>query len=323
MRWPVFLQFGAGLLLSARLWAAAPDPSERFELSYRAAVGCPDEEAFRADLATHVHDASRAGGVRLDLAIERLESGYRGVLVAFDSSGNEGSRRIVGDSCAEVAQALAFLAGIAIELGGRIDEAPQRATAPARPAPLPAAVPPARVAPAIAPSRVDVSAVLLADVRGGFGPSPRPTGEIGFELGARGARWSPSVRLLGFAGTSEFGDRDGSALLRFGGGRLELCPLRLGNASFVARACAGGELAAVVARGQIASEPKRVTKVWAAAEVSLRVQWFATRSFFAELGGGLVLPIVRTQYYFEPDRALYTVPDVSARAALGLGFLFQ
>jgi hypothetical protein len=322
MRWPVFLQFGTGLLVSTRLWAA-PNPSERFELSYRAADGCPDEEAFRADLATHVHDASRAGGVRLDLSIERLESGYRGVLVAFDSSGNEGSRRIVGDSCAEVSQALAFLAGIAIELGGRIDEEPPRATGPARPAPLPAPVPSVPAVPVSAPSRVGVSAVLLADVRGGFGPSPRPTGEIGIELSAREPHWSPSARWLGFAGTSEFGDRNGSALLRFGGGRLELCPLALGSASFVARACAGGELGAVVARGQIANEPKSATKVWASAELSLRVQWFATRSFFAELGGGLVLPIVRTQYYFEPDRVLYTVPDASARAALGLGFLFQ
>jgi hypothetical protein len=325
MRGSVFVQLGAGLLLALRPAAAAPSETAPFTLSYRAPAGCPDEAAFRADLDQHVHDTSRAAGTRLDLSIEEQSSGYQGVLVAFDSSGHPGSRRIEGKTCAEVAQALAFLAGIVIELGGHVDSDSTSAPTPP-PAPPPKPVPPApptRTVPASTPSRTGAAIVLLGDARGGFAPGVRPTGEVGVELSARPGPWSPSVRLLGFAGNSELGGSGGSAALRFFGGRLELCPVRLGNASFVVRACAGGELAAVDARGQIATEPKSVTKLWASAEATVRLQWFATNSFFAELGGGPVLPVVRTHYYFEPDRTLYVVPDWTARVALGFGLLFQ
>jgi hypothetical protein len=324
MRWSAFVQLGTGFLLAQRPAASAPSESAPFALSYRAPAGCPDEAAFRADLAKHVHDTSRAAGTRLELAIEEQGDGYQGLLVAFDSSGHPGSRRIEGKTCSEVAQALAFLAGIVIELGGHV-AADSTASPTSPPAAPPKPVPPAPQmrAPSSMPSRTGASVVLLGDARGGFAPGVRPTGELGVELGARLGPWSPSVRLLGFAGTSELGGSGGSAALRFFGGRLELCPARLGNASFVVRACAGGELAAVDARGQIATEPKSVTKLWGSAEATVRLQWFATSSFFAELGGGPVLPIVRTHYYFEPDRTLYVVPDWAARLALGFGLLFQ
>ena len=65
-----------------------------------------------------------------------------------------------------------------------------------------------------------------------------------------------------------------------------------------------------------------MTEPWASAEVTLRVQWIVTKWFFAELGFGPVLPVARTHYFFEPDRTLYSVPDVSGRAALGLGLIF-
>lgn len=319
MRRSVLVRLGAFSLLALRPAAAAPNEPAPFELSYRAPAECPDEATFRADLAKHVRDTSRAAGTRLELTIAEHDTGYHGVLVALDSSGHQGTRRIEGKTCAEVAKALAFLARIVIELGGLVDS-----EAPPAPAPPKLGVPNLHPQPAARKplSRVGASVVLLGGARGGFAPGLRPTGELGVDVGASPAVWSPWVRLAGFAGNSELGSLGGSASLRFFGGRLELCPLRLGDRSLIVHACAGGELAAVDARGQIAIEPKSVTKLWASAEATLRLQWFATRSFFAELGGGPVLPIVRTRYYFEPDRTLYIVPDVTARLALGLGLLF-
>ncbi|HEY1536014.1 MAG TPA: hypothetical protein VGF76_18470 [Polyangiaceae bacterium] len=323
MRGSVLVQLGAFSLLALRPAAAAPNEPAPFELSYRAPAECPDDATFRADLAKHLRDTSRAAGTRLELAITEHDTGYHGVLVALDSSGHQGTRQIEGKTCAEVAQALAFLARMVIELGGLVDsEVP--------PAPAPPVPPPKIILPNSHPqpaarkplSGVQVSVVLLGGARGGFSPDLRPTGELGVDVGASPAVWSPSLRLVGFAGNSELGSLAGSAALRFFGGRLELCPLHLGNTSLTVHACAGGELAAVDARGQIALEPKSVTKLWASAEATLRLQWFATRSFFAELGGGPVFPIVRTHYYFEPDRTLYIVPDVTARVALGFGLLF-
>jgi hypothetical protein len=308
--------------------AVAAGGGEEAELRYDAPAECPEEVAFRADVARHVHDDSHSAGVRLELRIEPREAGYGGQLVAFDSRGNQGSRQISGKTCAEVAHALAFLAGLVIELGGHIESDADPSAVPRAepPAPTPVRAPPLETPQSVStpPSHLRLSAVLLADARGAFAPSPRPTGELGVELGAaNGWLWSPAVRLLAFVGNSELQGSDGSAALRFIGGRFELCPLQLGNRSFVLRPCVGGELGAVAARGHIGTESKRLTEPWAAAEVTLRLQWFASKSIFAEVGFGPVFPLFRTHYFFEPDRTLYSVPAVSARAALGLGLLFQ
>jgi hypothetical protein len=264
-----------------------------------------------------VHDESRAAGVRLRLTIEEDETGYLGILVTLDESGNEGSRQIHGKTCFEVAHALAFLAGLVIELGGRLETG-----SPPYPMPLPP--PPPAAPPVVEPSPhpIDISTVVLAGTRGGFGPTVRVTGETGVDIGARSGIVAPSARLSGFAGDSSLGGAGASAALWFVGGRLEVCPLRFGNANVVLRPCAGGETGWVHAQGQIAIDPRTAIDLWASAEATLRLQWFATRSFFAELGGGPELPILRTRYYFEPNQVLYVVPWLTARAAIGVGLQF-
>src|SRR5882724_1185727 len=232
MRRSVLVRLGAFSLLALRPSEAAPNEPAPFELSYRAPAECPDEATFRADLAKHVRDTSRAAGTRLALAIAEHDTGYHGVLVALDSSGRQGTRRIEGKTCAEVAQALAFLARMVIELGGLVDaKAPPALALPVPPAKI--VVPNLRPQPAVRKplSRVRVSVVLLGGARGGFAPDLRPTGELGVDVGASPAVWSPAVRLAGFAGSSELGSLGGSASLRFFGARLELCPLRLGYTS--------------------------------------------------------------------------------------------
>jgi hypothetical protein len=278
----------------------------------------------------------------VDLAIEARDGRYVGTLVAFDDRGEQGSRRIQGATCAEVAHALAFLAGLAIELGGHIEpESPPPSPPPPSPPPVrkvervePAAPPRAHARKP--PRSTDVSVVLLEGARGGFGPGPRTSGELGVEVGAARGVFAPSARVAGFVAKSEvWGPASGpsagtgSALrvevgadLLVVGGRLEICPLRLGGESFVVRPCVGGEIGQVWGRGQIAVQPRRVTELWGAAEGTLRLSWFATPHFFVEASGGPVFPIVRTRYYFQPDETLYTVPVVTARGTFGFGIRF-
>src|SRR5258708_879654 len=85
------------------------------QVRYPAAAECPDGAPFRADVARNVRDESHAAHARLQLRIEAREDVYDGELVAFDSDGNQGSRHVSGKTCAEVAPALAFLAGLVIE----------------------------------------------------------------------------------------------------------------------------------------------------------------------------------------------------------------
>jgi hypothetical protein len=171
--------------------------------------------------------------------------------------------------------------------------------------------------------------VLLEGARGGFAPGPRTSAELGLEIGVARGLLAPSVRVVGFAGrshlelpASETSGQAPSGDLRFVGGRLELCPLRFGNAEIALRPCVGGELGTVDAQGHIAVQPRSETETWGSAEATLRLQWFAARSFFAEASGGAVLPIERTRYYFEPDRTIYRVPSLTARGAVGIGVRF-
>jgi hypothetical protein len=320
MRWPWLVCFGTVLLFPTSASAAKPD--RPFRVTYHAAPGCPAEAAIRADVAAHVHDDSRAAGARVDLGIEGAKGGYVGTLVAFDEHGEQGSRRIEGRTCSEVAQALAFLAGLAIELGGRIEPEP---SPPPPPPPQPLSVAPPRTAPAKPSPAIEVSTMLLEGARGGFGPGPRTSGELGVEVGAARGILAPSARLVGFVGESHLESVSSppeGADFWFVGGRLELCPLRFGNTDFAVRPCAGGEVGPVYGQGRIALHPRSVSELWSSAELTLRVQWFATKSFFAEAGGGPVFPIVRTRYYFEPAQTLFTVPMLTARGAIGFGVRF-
>jgi hypothetical protein len=277
-------------------------------------------------VAAHVHDLSHAAGARIELTIAASARGYEGTLVASDERGQQGSRRIEGKTCVEVAHALAFLAGLAIELGGRVepDASPHPHTESRVPAPAPA-----RPVAAAPPRSIDVSLALLEGARGGFASSPRTSGELAFEIGGARGLLAPSLRVAGFLGrshlelsASETSGQAPSGDLRFFGGRLELCPLRFGNAEIALRPCFGGELGTVDAQGHIAVQPRSATETWASAEATLRLQWFAARSFFAEASGGAVLPVERTRYYFEPDRTLYRVPWLTARGAVGVGVRF-
>jgi hypothetical protein len=317
MRWLALVQFGVALILVVARARAEPGGGPPVVMTYEAPAGCPEEVAFRSDVASHVRAESHAPRVRVNITIEEQRTGYLGVLVAFDELGNESSRRIRGKTCVDVAHALAFLAGLVIELGGRIET--DTLPAPTAYAPPVPPTPPPVVA---SPRAIDISAVVLAGTRGGFGPIVRISGEAGVEISARGGLLAPSVRASTFAGDSHLDGGVGSAALWFVGGRVEICPYRFGNEHVALRACAGGELGGVHAQGQVASNPRTVTELWASAEATLRVQWFATNSWFIELSGGPEFPIVRTRYYFEPDRTLYVVPALTARAAVGLGLQF-
>jgi hypothetical protein len=301
-----------------------------YALTYAAPADCPTDDAFRHDVASRLHDESPIANVRLDVAIEANDARFRGTITALDEGAKESARRqIEGESCLEVAHAMAFLAALALELNGHLDPDSEPSSAPSSPPPVPPRQPVGQAAPVLAPSRVAsvpgvrVSALLLGDARDGFGPSVEASGEAGAELASVGnGTLSPAARFVAFAGRGSLGSPAGSARLWFGGGRLELCPIRIGATPLTLRVCAGGELGAVHAQGEVPFEPRAATVPWVTAEATLRLQWFATRALFVELGGGPVLPLDRTRYYFRPDTTLYQAPALGARLALGLGWQF-
>jgi hypothetical protein len=300
-----------------------------YVLTYTAPADCPADDAFRRDVASRLHDESRVANVRLDVAIAPDDGGYRGTITALDDTAKESARRrIEGKSCTEVAHAMAFLAALAIELNGHLDPDVEPAPPSPSPPPQPPPQPVVQVPPVSPPSPVAsadalrVSALLLGDARAGFGPGIYASGEAGVEMVGGSGTVALAARFVAFAGRGSLDSPAGSAWMWFGGGRLELCPIRIGGTTLIFRVCAGGELGAVHAQGEVPFKPRAATVPWVSAEATLRIQWFVTRVLFVELGGGPVLPLDRTRYYFEPDTTVYQPPMVAARVAMGLGWQF-
>ena len=276
-----------------------------------------------------MRDAESGDGARIALTIARDGAGFTGELVALDRSGKQGRRSLRGESCAEVSQTLAFLAVLAIELGGRVEPEPV-AAAPAATAPPPPPVTPAKPAPRRqpmskpAPERTwRLSALVGAGLRGGLAPSVRPAAELGFDAGAtRPKGFSPSARALIVGSLSRIEHSAGAAKLSLLAGRIEGCPLRFGSSAVGFRPCLGVELGAVFARGEIEGG-RSVVEPWGSAETSLRVETWLLPQLLLELSGAAVVPFFHTHYFFVPDQVIYTVPGVTGRAGLAVGYRFQ
>ncbi|HEU4578432.1 MAG TPA: hypothetical protein VFS67_09265 [Polyangiaceae bacterium] len=136
-------------LLGSVLWAgaivlsssAAEAASAR--LSYSAPEGCPGETAFVSALTARGASLERAGEARLfEVRIEHNANGFSGSFQIGEGSEASGARRVHGSTCAEVSDALAVVAAIALESGSE---------------PSPAAAPPDGAAPVVTPVTVSVA----------------------------------------------------------------------------------------------------------------------------------------------------------------------
>lgn len=87
-------------------------------LSYSAPEGCPGEAAFVSALAARGASLERAVEAKLfEVRIERVAGGFSGRFQVGEGSQASGARRVHGSSCAEVSDALAVVAAIALEGG--------------------------------------------------------------------------------------------------------------------------------------------------------------------------------------------------------------
>lgn len=304
---------------------AEPQP---YELSYAAPAGCPTEREVVAEVRANVHDAASGDGARIALTIVQNGTELTGELVALDRSGKEGRRTIHGPTCSEVSQALAFLAALAIELGGRVEPDPAAEPAAASPpAPPPRAPKPAPASTQVSPppprSTWRFSGVLGAGLRGGLAPSVRPSAEVGLELADTLARvLAPAVRATAVGSVSRISHSAGTAELSLLAGRLEGCPVRFGSQVVAVRPCLGVELGAVFAHGDLAGG-RSVVEPWGSSEASLRLEVGPFAPVFLELSAAAVVPFFHTHYFFVPQQIVYVVPAVTGRAGLAAGLRFQ
>ena len=322
--------------------AQALEPDYR--LDYRADSGCPDEAEFARLVRTQLvefrdGEAGEAGAH----ALVRLQLEGDGVLARLElerRAGGRYEREIRGESCDEVASALAFV--LAYALGGaegapetKAEKAPVR-----RPSGLAeagrnssASAHPARAEPRESGRprlawRLGFGVGL--GVRTGLGPTWTPVeaavidvrraGSEPLVLGLRASvlRAEPITRL------DRFGETDFSWLAL----RLDACPLEVKAFDrLTLQPCVGAHAGRITAAGQptpaAGARGRSAQRTWYDVTVAARLELRVLRTLYLEAQGDLIAPLTAYRFAFDnPDTEVYQVPDAAVAGFLGLGAHF-
>jgi hypothetical protein len=276
--------------------------AEPVELRYRADPGCPDQAAFWGELGRRAPAAEPGpGGTRIEIDLVGEEGGHRGVLRL---GGDE--REIRGDRCAEVAQALALIAALAL---------------PIAPPPAPAEVvrrppPPSR------PATTSLRAGLGVAVVGGAMPSHT----VGFPLFAEvdGFSGAASLRLsvATLSSDATLAMSETAADFRLLVAVVDGCalPLMLGAARL--GGCLGLEVGRLSAEGRELDDPQGTARPWLAPIALARARLSLGRRVTVEAAAGAGFPLVRDRYLATPSETLHEIGPIGLRSSIDLGLTF-
>lgn len=338
------LAAGAVVIALTRLSRA---DSQALALDYDADATCPDQATFSALVLEKLaaNGVEESNGTRPQIAahIHAASSGFVGQLALRRSDGSSYDREVTGASCAEVANALAFVLALALGAQDRTtpsveSAAPAVAAPPAAPPPVPALVPLAVTASASAPPPPVTERPSLWRL----GASA--------QFGERAGLGAPTLALVGSAlleahriAVSPFGftfrvgfssaniatrsDANGSADLSWWAGRLEACPLRLRAFDRLALLpCVAADIGRQQVNGSPRSGPGSRTgtasKPWLDGLTALRLELSLTRWLSVELQGELIAPFTRYRFAFNPDTLVYRAPGAATAAFAGLAAHF-
>lgn len=189
--------------------------------------------------------------------------------------------------------------------------------------PLPIWIPPAEAEVDTSRWRAAVGAHLLA--LGAVAPDLVLGTAVFIDVSRTGAGvLSPTFRLSVLRAASDsIQNEAGVASLGFTAGRLEGCPVRLAiEPSFGVSPCALIDAGALRGTGTAGEASAAETRPWVAAGIGGRLQWDVLDFLLIEAEGGLVIPIVRDTFFFEPDVIIHEVPAVGGYLAAGAAIRF-
>jgi len=303
--------------------AEVPVPAVRF--AYRAGPECPLERDFLANVrdkaAFEVENSdarvSRTFTVTLSKRPDARPPSYRGELLLRTPGGAPSNREVTGVNCAEVAEAIAVV--IAIELGPEQRE-------PTRPAANTTAEGTKAVSPPASRWRWAVAA------GGGFigALSDTVSAEARLALALRRnatALLSPEFRAgFVYADGRRVENEAGVIELRLFGVTFEGCPLRARLTQRLSlEPCGKVVLAVRAATGGPPSNPSAELNQGSWVDVGglLRALYDISDAAWIEISAEGFAPMVRDRFStFAPSMAVFAVPRVGARAAIGLGIHF-
>lgn len=330
---------GVALAVVFAARAAPADEIEPIRVTVTAPAGCPDADAFTAEVIARTAKARIAApgeaARSFTVTITRQGRRVRGRLSIADPRGAGGTREMAGESCEDVASALALVTALAVDpnasTAARPPPPPAPKAAPPRPrpftmpplprprpyAPLPWWGPIGAPLPAL-PTATRAhgwraAAVIHAGAASAIGPSTTLVLSGAVDVAKEGeGMLAPAFRLglISAAGAEQA--VSGAPLLRaryrLTAASVEGCPVRLPLAGPLALyPCLHVEAGAIGASGlspytPAGQLPKAVrldtTRPWIAPGITGRLQLAVAGGLILEAQGGLILPLFRDTFYF-------------------------
>lgn len=349
--WCGWLLVAHGAVLLAEGDAGAQEPMA--VVWYRSTADCPGGAEFLARVEARDRRARLAGmGDRVDFVVT-LSSGSdsesRGRLERQTSEGIVAIREVEGDTCEEVADALAL--GLVLALSKHSEAAVEPATgsAPvgasksepertnswgqasahggspesAGPSPLPPGGPPAGAGnpdgegAGVRPRRGVAWLGAAAIARTAVAPAGVWGGELHLEVGrATTPRLRLAAQALTGARATERGDLRASLLTS----HLELCPLRIGRARFEVLWCGGLDLGRLAVSTQ-GMGGTRDAGSWAAITAQERLRWPVSRRLALEADLGFGFPLTPYRIVAEhPAVRLHRIDPLALGGGLGMSW---
>lgn len=299
--------------------ASAQAPAMR--LDYETPEGCPDADAFTAELRARAPQSSTYGSrsihVRIvaNAASSRVK-GLEGSVTITDDSGATPSREVRGDSCAEVVRALALAVAMTFDPADVVPPAVVITNEPPRnPAPETGAPPPT------APDRLHLSVGLKGGAESAVGPLLAPAFGIYAELAAG----SLSLRLGAVRAVSPLVQRaSGSTRFARTAATLDGCPFRWrATPTLSAVPCIAFEFGSLSSEGRSTTNPESTSRLWLATGLSGRVVWEPVGPLVLELEGRANVPLTRDSFFFRPAEDVFEAPIVAFSAGLAAGVRFR
>ena len=299
-------------------------------LRYAAPAECPDERAFRAQVAARTPLArfDDAATPAYTVTITAARKGYAGRIESSEGA----AETHMSASCPELVGALSLVLALAIDPDARTapiapppsPPQPPPGPSPAPPPPAPPSAPERDATPSFAPpARWRASLGLDGALRSDVAPSAAPAFGAFVAVGLARSGWAPSLRVGASYAWAGFDVPDGGgALTTRLAAHADACVWRLGLGELASIApCAAFELASLHAEGRDLPVLRAATALVSEVGGLARLTVEAPAALFVAVDAGAFAPLARPS--FTVDRSVaYTVPSAVAEIALAAGFHF-
>ncbi len=296
--------------------AAADEPQARFELSWQAPDGCPEETAFRNQvLRLAGNDTQPESALQAKVNIERSAADSFKLTLQTESEGRSGTRVLEGNSCGAVVDAAALTLALilnpeAVALGAnaappsdpRVDvPPPPKKSEPFRPSQGP---------------RVRFVAGPELGMQAGTMPSFGPSFALSFGLGVGdGWAWLSGNFAPPQHPTVEGYPDAGGSLFSISGTALGCWDVA--SEALVVAPCAGAELSWVRGEGEGVSDPQAAAVYWPSAAFGGAVQFELTRRLALRFSALGLVPFRRPALFLEGIGEVHRPAPIAGRVLLG------